>query len=97
MSSATSQQLPYKQPERLNALRNALQQRILVTDGAANVGRPGGNPVVLLAGEAASFSGELQVAVAPAGVVPSAEDRAAFVVLQEVVAAARSCYLEGLE
>ena len=53
---------------------------ILVTDGAANVGRPGGNPVVLLAGEAASFSGELQVSVAPAGVVPSAEDRAAFVV-----------------
>ena len=53
---------------------------ILVTDGAANVGRPGGNPVVLLAGEAASFSGELQVSVASSGVVPSAEDRAAFVV-----------------
>src|ERR671917_1516426 len=34
---------------------------VLVTDGAANVGRPGGEAVVLLAGEAASFSGELQV------------------------------------
>ena len=38
---------------------------ILITDGAANVGRPDGQPVVLLAGEAASFSGELQVGVAP--------------------------------
>jgi hypothetical protein len=38
---------------------------ILITDGAANVGRPGGQPVVLLAGEAASFSGELQIGVAP--------------------------------
>jgi hypothetical protein len=37
---------------------------ILVTDGAANVGRPGSDPVVLLAGEAASFSGELQVGMA---------------------------------
>jgi hypothetical protein len=53
---------------------------ILVTDGAANVARPGGNPVVLLAGEAATFSGELLVSVAPAGVVPSPDDRAAFVV-----------------
>jgi hypothetical protein len=34
---------------------------VLITDGAANVGRPGGDAVVLLAGEAASFSGELQV------------------------------------
>jgi hypothetical protein len=34
---------------------------VLITDGAANVGRPGGEAVVLLAGEAASFSGELQV------------------------------------
>ncbi|HET7095289.1 MAG TPA: hypothetical protein VFI22_17500, partial [Thermomicrobiales bacterium] len=38
---------------------------LLVTAGAAAVGRPGGQAVVLLAGEAASFSGELQVAVAP--------------------------------
>src|SRR5215213_5030808 len=34
---------------------------VLITDGTANVGRPGGEAVVLLAGEAASFSGELQV------------------------------------
>jgi hypothetical protein len=34
---------------------------VLITDGAANVGRPDGDSVVLLAGEAASFSGELQV------------------------------------
>jgi hypothetical protein len=40
---------------------------ILVIGGAANVGRPDGGPVVLLAGEAASFSGELQVAVASSG------------------------------
>ncbi|MFN8593369.1 MAG: hypothetical protein U0031_18080 [Thermomicrobiales bacterium] len=38
---------------------------VLITDGAANVGRPGGNPVVLLAGEAASFTGELAVGAAP--------------------------------
>ena len=40
---------------------------VLVTDGAANVGPPDGSPVVLLAGEAASFSGELVVAGAPGG------------------------------
>jgi hypothetical protein len=40
---------------------------VLVTSGAANVGRPDGSPVVLLAGEAASFSGELAVARAPGG------------------------------
>lgn len=40
---------------------------ILVTEGALAVGRPGGEPVVLLAGEAASFSGELQVAASPNG------------------------------
>ena len=34
---------------------------VLITDGAASVGRPGGEAVVLLAGEAASFSGELEV------------------------------------
>jgi hypothetical protein len=49
---------------------------ILITDGAANVGRAGGEPVVLLAGEAASFSGELQVAPAAGG----GEPRVAFVV-----------------
>jgi hypothetical protein len=37
---------------------------VLVTDGAAYVGRPGAEPVVLLAGEAASFSGELEVSPA---------------------------------
>jgi hypothetical protein len=37
---------------------------VLITDGAGNVGRPGGDAVVLLAGEAASFSGELQVSAA---------------------------------
>ena len=34
---------------------------VLITDGAGNVGRPGGDATVLLAGEATSFSGELQV------------------------------------
>lgn len=49
---------------------------VLVTDGAANVGRPGGSAVVLIAGEAASFSGELQIGAAPG----EGEPRAAFVV-----------------
>ena len=40
---------------------------ILITDGTASVGRPDGEPVVLLAGEAASFSGELRVVTAPDG------------------------------
>ena len=40
---------------------------VLITDGAANVGRPGGDAVVLLAGEAASFSGELEVSDAADG------------------------------
>jgi hypothetical protein len=40
---------------------------VLITDGAANVGRPGGEAVVLLGGEAASFSGELQVSAATDG------------------------------
>ena len=40
---------------------------ILITGGTASVGRPDGSPVVLLAGEAASFSGELRVAGAPGG------------------------------
>ncbi|MFN8678153.1 MAG: hypothetical protein U0Z70_17360 [Thermomicrobiales bacterium] len=51
---------------------------ILVTDGAATVGKPDGGSAVLLAGEAASFSGELLVAPAPSGGV--AADRAGFVV-----------------
>ncbi len=38
---------------------------ILITGGTANVARPGNAPVTLLAGEAASFSGELEVAAAP--------------------------------
>jgi hypothetical protein len=37
---------------------------ILITDGTANVGRPGNAPVALLAGEAATFSGDLEVAAA---------------------------------
>jgi hypothetical protein len=40
---------------------------VLITDGAANVGRPGGEAVVLLGGEAASFSGELEVSAASDG------------------------------
>src|SRR5215212_7562712 len=40
---------------------------VLITDGAASVGRPDGEAVVLLAGEAASFSGELQVSAASDG------------------------------
>jgi hypothetical protein len=40
---------------------------VLITDGAATVGRPGGEGVVLLAGEAASFSGELQLSGAAGG------------------------------
>jgi hypothetical protein len=40
---------------------------VLVTAGAASIGRPAGEQVVLLAGEAASFSGELAVAPAPDG------------------------------
>ncbi len=40
---------------------------VLVTDGAAGVSRGGGEPVVLLAGEAASFSGTLDIAPAPDG------------------------------
>lgn len=53
---------------------------ILVADGAAAVGRPGNESVVLIAGEAASFSGELQIGAAPAGESASAEDSASFVV-----------------
>jgi hypothetical protein len=51
---------------------------ILVTDGAATVGKPDGGSAVLLAGEAASFSGELLIAPAPSG--GAAADRAGFVV-----------------
>ena len=40
---------------------------VLITDGAAGVSRGGGEPVVLLAGEAASFSGALDIAPAPDG------------------------------
>lgn len=51
---------------------------ILVTEGAATVGKPDGGSAVLLAGEAASFSGALLVAPAPSGGVVA--DRAGFVV-----------------
>jgi hypothetical protein len=51
---------------------------ILVTAGAATVGKPDGGSAVLLAGEAASFSGELVVAPAPSG--GSGGDRAGFIV-----------------
>jgi hypothetical protein len=40
---------------------------VLITDGAAGVGRGEGEPVVLLAGEAASFSGALDIAPATDG------------------------------
>jgi hypothetical protein len=40
---------------------------VLITDGAGNVGRAVGDAVVLLAGEAASFSGELEVSGASDG------------------------------
>lgn len=40
---------------------------ILITEGAANVGRADSEPVVLLAGEAATFSGQLLVTAAPGG------------------------------
>jgi hypothetical protein len=55
---------------------------LLVTAGAANVGRPDGQPVVLLAGEAASFTGALQVAVAPpeGSATPGPNQSASFVV-----------------
>jgi hypothetical protein len=55
---------------------------LLVTAGAASIGRPGGQSVVLLAGEAASFSGALQVAVAtPEGAAtPGPKQSMSFVV-----------------
>ena len=40
---------------------------VLITDGAANVGGPDGEAVVLLAGEAVSFSGELEVSTVSDG------------------------------
>jgi hypothetical protein len=40
---------------------------VLITGGTAGVSRGGGEPVVLLAGEAASFSGALDIAPAPDG------------------------------
>ena len=40
---------------------------VLITEGAAGIPRQGGDPVVLLAGEAASFSGALDIAPAPDG------------------------------
>jgi hypothetical protein len=56
---------------------------ILVTEGALGVGRPDQEPATLLAGEAATFDGELAVGVAvPEGAGTKASDRdsAAFVV-----------------
>jgi hypothetical protein len=44
---------------------------ILVTDGAAEIARSGAEPLVLLAGEAASFSGALEVGPAATGGVGS--------------------------
>jgi hypothetical protein len=51
---------------------------ILVAEGAATVGKPDGGSAVLLAGEAASFSGDLVVTPAPSG--GAGGDRAGFVV-----------------
>jgi hypothetical protein len=48
---------------------------VFITDGVANIDRPGEEPVILLPGEAASLSGEFQMSVAPGG-----EDTMAFVV-----------------
>jgi hypothetical protein len=48
---------------------------VFITDGVANIDRPGAEPVTLLPGEAASFSGEFQMSVTPGG-----EDTMAFVV-----------------
>jgi hypothetical protein len=45
---------------------------ILVTDGAAEVAQPGAEPVVLLAGESAGFSGAFEVGPAATGGVGSA-------------------------
>ena len=50
---------------------------VLITEGAAGVSRGGGEPVVLLAGEAASFSGALDITPAPDG---GAEALVSFVV-----------------
>jgi hypothetical protein len=48
---------------------------VFITHGVANIDRPGAEPVTLLPGEAASFSGEFQMSVTPGG-----EDTMAFVV-----------------
>jgi hypothetical protein len=56
---------------------------VLVTDGALGVGRPDTEPATLLAGEAATFGGELAVGVAVpdgAGAKASDKDSASFVV-----------------
>lgn len=53
---------------------------ILPTAGSIGVARPGGEPQPLLAGEAATFAGALEVGVAATGDEPSAEDRAEVVV-----------------
>jgi hypothetical protein len=53
---------------------------ILITGGAASLARPGAEPVVLIAGEAASFSGALQVAAAPADASADVAARASFLV-----------------
>jgi len=53
---------------------------ILVTDGAATVAGAAGEPATLLAGELATFDGELVVGVAGAGGAPGADDQTTFVV-----------------
>lgn len=53
---------------------------ILVTEGTVGVGRPGGAAATLLAGEAASFSGDLEASVAGDGGAPAPDATAAFVV-----------------
>ena len=57
------------------------QNVILVTDGLAAVGQPGREAATLLAGEGATFAGEIEIAVAASGNgEPTAEDRATVVV-----------------
>jgi hypothetical protein len=66
--------------ERFTIPDSGAKNVILITDGAASVARPGAEPVVLIAGEAASFSGELEVSAAPGDASSGVEARASFLV-----------------
>lgn len=58
--------------ETLSVPNTGASSVILVTAGAAEIGQSGAEPVILLAGEAASFSGEFEVGPAATGGVGSA-------------------------